>query len=109
VATIGGGFCAAGRPSLAAHVYSEPSLSVHSGAGAQTHDNTRLSPGQGRAVLFDRGKREPELLLQVSRTEKSPRTVWRCHPIALATPSTGVYIIAGTAMTPWLWLDPLGP
>jgi hypothetical protein len=26
------GFCAAGRPSLAAHVYSEPSLSVHSGA-----------------------------------------------------------------------------
>src|SRR6516164_4123786 len=38
------------------------------------------------AFLFGRSEGEPELLLQGS--EKTPRTVWRCQPVAPTTSST---------------------
>src|SRR5262249_2893035 len=62
-------------------------------AGEPTHRGLHASCARQRgdavdpaALLCGRSKGKPELLLQ--GTENTPRTVWRCQPVALATSST---------------------
>jgi hypothetical protein len=59
----------------------------------------------GRAALWAEASADPELLFGFP--EKSPGPCAAATPLRSRPRRPVSYIIAGTAMTPWLWLDPL--